>query len=212
MIRYVTAASLLVLATIGAWLGYSLVRSDVESRIYQARLRDLASENAQLIERYNEAVRQTAVTELDVHDGALSVRIRDAQGQEQILPTPYDPRGEIYVDYVVLNGRLWIRRIFDENTAPSKALVIDPALAGVDWSDSSFVVGKAVYRALGEGRWVVTVTGDGSLGLARCDGERSYELEPAPQVRDFETIEREIAGAVDDIGIGEALREVVGGN
>jgi hypothetical protein len=100
-------------------------------------------------------------------EGTLSVVIRTADGDTQVLNSPFDPSQEIYVAYVVSNGRLWIRRVFDESTPPGQDMVIDPRFTDVDWSADEKSHGKAAYRALGEGHWVVDVTGDGSLGLAR---------------------------------------------
>jgi len=34
------------------------------------------------------------------------------------FPTACRPDREVYADYVVLDGRLWIRRVFDAATAP----------------------------------------------------------------------------------------------
>jgi len=45
---------------------------------------------------------------------------------------------------------------------------VDPNLAEVDWNRVGHHSGKAVYRSLTEGRWLVTVTGDGSLGLVKA--------------------------------------------
>ena len=132
---------------------------------------------------YNDLVRRTAVTELIVEDGKLSVAIRTAEGELKRIDTPYDPAGEIYVDYLVLDGRLWIRRVFDDNTTPRDATVINPTLSDIDWAAKHVQLGKAVYRSLSEGRWTITVTGDGSLGLDRTP-------DPAPPLESPPTIHR----------------------
>ena len=109
------------------------------------------------------------------------------------------------MDYVVLDGRIWIRRIFDAKTAPDKALLIDPALANVEWKDKPGVaVGKAVYRSLSDGRWVVTVSGDGSLGLSKVDGP--VELAAAPQVTDHKSITDDAAREAGSITPGDVWR------
>ena len=74
--------------------------------------------------RYNTAVRRTAMTELVVQNGTLSVVVQSAAGRITDITTPYDPASEIYVDYAIIGGRVWIRRIFDEHTAPAEAMVI----------------------------------------------------------------------------------------
>ena len=51
------------------------------SEVYRERLAAVASDYEELRGRFNEAVRRTAVTELVVENGALSVAIRNAGGQ-----------------------------------------------------------------------------------------------------------------------------------
>jgi hypothetical protein len=176
------------------------------NKVIRLRLEALSRDHALLRERYDAAVRRTAVTELRVHEGALKVAIRDAAGRERLFDTPFDPADEIYVDYAILDGRLWIRRIFDSATPPRQALVIDPELVDVDWSREPSSYGKAAYRALGEGRWVVSVSGDGSLGLARVGEGEAPELVPPPPVRRFEPVDQAVDDQLGAIGPGEALR------
>lgn len=201
--------ALVVVAVIAAAVGYRLVESRIVTGVYRDRLHSFSSEYEQLRQTYNQAVRRTAVTELLVEDGKLAVRVRDVQGVLQVVPTPFDPSGEIYVDYVVIDGRLWIRRVFDARTPPEKGVLIDPKLADIDWHNGHVPYGKAVYRSLTEGRWVVTVTGDGSLGLGKAQGEPPT-LSPPPQVRDYDQLEREIEADVERIGVGDVLQQVFG--
>jgi len=209
-VRRLLLAGLLGAVALAGVVGYDHLRSNIELRLYQDRLRDLSGKYQTLRDQYNEAVRKTAVTELVVEDGELSVEIRTAEGALRRIETPFDPDQEIYVDYIVLDGRLWIRRVFDEQTSPRSGLVIDPPLAELDWSDPRLAHGKAVYRQLGEGRWVVTVTGDGSLGLAR----RSRDIEPVlsspPVVKEYEQIRDQIDADVDQVGLFDVLRGVGG--
>ncbi len=199
-----------------ALMGYRFVRADVESQVYKDRLRSLTSEYESLRSNYNHAVRRTAVTELVVEDGRLNVRVREADGSERIIPTPFDPSGEIYADYIVRDGRIWIRRVFDDRTPPSQGVLIDPGLLDVRWSEepalgSGPTIGKAVYRSLGEGRWVVTVTGDGSLGLRRAPLDEPAFLEPAPPLRDFNEMEREVRVETENISWSDVWRVLLGG-
>ncbi len=207
---YTLTVALIVLAAAG--MGYRLVRTSYEAEVYRDRLDTLVQDYETLRGRYNQAVKRTAVTELLVQDGRLDVTIRNAAGELQCIPTPFDPRKEVYVDYVVIDGRLWIRRVFDENTAPSQALVIDPQWADIDWNAPSAKLGKAVYRSLGEGRWVVTVTGDGSLGLARHDDSSPPPtLEAAPPVREFGPMEEQVDRALREVTAPEVIKRIVGG-
>ena len=188
---------------------FGLKQSQMEVEVYRDRLRILSGEYEDLRRTYNDAIRRTAITELVVDEGKLEVAIRTADGAERRIPTPFDPREEIYVDYVVAGGRLWIRRLFDAHTSPVEGLVIDPQWADVAWDAPDMRYGKAVYRQLASGRWVVSVTGDGSLGLApRTPGE-DITLQPAPPVRDFEEIETEVTAAIDRISHAEVLKKIL---
>jgi hypothetical protein len=186
------------------------VRSDVEAGIYKERLAEVVAEYEGLRESFNEVVRRTAVTELVVADGAMTVRVRTAQGVIEEVETALDPMSEVYVDFAVVDGRALIRRVFDEHTPPSSGVVIDEALEFIDWGTDPEGYGQAVYRSLGEGRWVVTVTGSGSLGLKRVGGADEVELVHGPSVQDFEAIERAVDAAVAEVGVVDVLRRVGG--
>ena len=194
--RVLSVVLLVVLGSVG-WLGFRLLESRIAADVYRQRLVELGQSYERVRELYNEAVLETAVTELLVKDGSVQVSIRTAEGVLETIPTPFDPERELYVDYVVLNDRLWIRRVFDESTAPDRGVVIDPKLVNVDWSDEGASHGKATYRKLEPGRWVVTVTGDGALGLARRDGAETIALSGPPPVRTYpqihETVDEELA-------------------
>jgi len=205
-----TAAALGALSA-GGLLGYRLLRADIAAEVYRERLEGLAKDYEAVRADYNRAVKRTAVNELIVRDGKVFVRVRNAAGTVKEIETPYDPSREIYVDYVVVDGRLWLRRVFDSATAPGAGLVIDPALADLDWQSPSAKEGKAVYRRLSEGRWVVTVTGDGSLGLAKAEGEAEAPLAMAPEVKEYEQMEKEAQTEIGRIGAGEVWRRMVSG-
>lgn len=224
---------LLLLGSGAAMFGYRTLRAELEAGVYRSRLEALTGEYEGLRERFNDAVERTAVTELVVKDGTLSVHVRTALGLVHEVQTPFDPTGEVYVDFVVLDGRLWIRRVFDARTPPGEGLVIDPDLARVEWdsgtrspdttapaSDTADTreldlrrgsYGKAVYRRLDEGRWVVTVTGSGSLGLVKVEGDAQVPLAHAPAVRDYETMSREIEDRFSKIGPGDVWKRLVQG-
>jgi hypothetical protein len=205
-----TAVALGALAA-GGLLGYRLMRADIAAEVYRERLEGLARDYESIRSSYNAAVKRTAVNELVVRDGRVFVRVRNVAGTVKEVETPFDPSREIYVDYVVVDGRLWLRRVFDSATAPGEGLVIDPALADIDWHSPSAKEGKAVYRRLSEGRWIVTVTGDGSLGLARAEGEVETPLAAPPEVRDYEQMEKDARTQIGRIGAGEVWRRLVRG-
>jgi hypothetical protein len=200
-----TVMVIVILLLVAAVVGYRLAVARAELDIYRERLAGLTGEYESLRSQYNEAVRKTAVTELIVRDSKLSLSIRTIQGVDRVIDTPYDPAQEIYCDYVLLDGRLWIRRVYDARTPPREGLLIDEKLAHVDWNHPAARYGNAVYRSLSEGRWIVTVTGDGSLGLARVDDRAEITLSGPPPVRDYDEIDKQIRDQVNHITFGEVF-------
>lgn len=189
---------------------YSLAWSREATEIYRQRLAGLSQEYESLRHRYNQAVQKTAVTELLVDHGKLSVAVRTIDGVHKTIPTPFNPAHEIYVDYVLLDGRLWIRRVFDSQTPPGRGLVIDPDKQTLDWNSKNLHShGKAIYRSLTDGRWIVTVTGDGSLGLKKVSDDSPVELAPPPVVRDYDQVQREVSSSIEHITAGQVLRRIL---
>ena len=200
----------LVLLVVAAAFGaYRLLEASLEAQVYRERLVEMSRDYEALRDQYNQAVRRTAVTELVVDDGVLTVVIRTAAGEIQSLVTPFDPRREIYVDYVVLDGRLWIRRLFDDATAPDDGMLVDPQLVDIDWASDQAGLGKAAYRSLEPGRWVVDVTGDGSLGLSRRSQDSMVDLASPPPVRHYEPVEQEVAERLGSVHPREAVGVVL---
>ena len=208
-LQTVIAVALLCVIVVVA---YRLALSKVERDIYRDRLASLSGDYEMLRSRYNQAVAKTAVTELIVKDGRLSLAIRTVEGVNRVMETPFNPAREIYCDYVLLDGRLWIRRVYDAHTPPRDGLVIDNDLERLDWNDPAARYGKAVYRSLGEGRWIVTVTGDGSLGLAKTDAKADAILSGPPPVCDYEQLEKQIGDTLDDVSVGDVLKRIVTSN
>lgn len=210
------ANKLLAVAVLGALVvagavGYRLVESQIAADVYRQRLTELSDQYGELRQHYNKAVRQTAVTELLVEDGKLSVIVREAGEVLRRVETPFDPNSEIYVDYVVIDGRLWIRRVFSEDVPAKNGVTITPRWASVDWESDGAKVGKAVYRSLSEGRWRISVTGDGALGLAKVDRPATAkELVRAPALGEFEPIEQTVDQKLEHISWGEIARRLFG--
>ncbi len=197
------------MVVVGAF-SYRLGKDRLAAEVYRDRLVALQGEHGALIEQYNRAVKRTAVTELDVTRESVSVTVRTAEGVLKTVATPYDPSGEVFLDYVVVGGRLWIRRVFDEHTPPNRGVVIDPALAEIDWTDPEVDHGKAAYRALSPGRWRLAVSGDGALTLRRIEGEGDEDaLVSSVEVREFEPVE-EADRAIERITFVDVLRGVFG--
>ena len=213
LLRLYTSAITVLLVVGGGLAGLATLRlahARLEAAVYRDRLEALSGDYEQLRERYASLVKETAVTELLVEDGKLAVAIRTAEGELVRIDTPYDPTEEIYVDYVVRSGRLWIRRVFDAATPPQKGTIVDASLAELDWAnDAELAHGKATYRALGDGRWIVTATGNGALGLARATDDGPTELAPPPVLREYPPAPDEASDALRDLGAVEIARAAV---
>lgn len=179
---------LVILVAVAA-IGYQAARNQMAADVYHERLVELNDDYHTLAEQYNKAITRTAVTELWVQDGTVCVNVRTADGKVETHPVKADPSAAIYVDYVVKNGRLLIRRVFDEKSVPNEAGLIDSKLLDIDWSDPAVKHGQAIYKHLTDGRWIVTVSGDGALGLERIEGEAVVNLLPAPEVGDYDPIQ-----------------------
>lgn len=195
---------------IGA-VGLRFAKADAAAQVYQDRLRDLSGEYETLRAQYNSAVRRTAVTELVVKNRRVTVHVRTMEGTSETIETACDADKEIYVDFALIDGRLWIRRVFDADTAPRNATVINPKLVDVDWESEGALVGQAVYRVLGEGRWVVRAAGDGALGLARIDDDAVINLSSPPEIGSFEEVQSAVDEEIEKVGWREVLSAVIGG-
>jgi hypothetical protein len=193
----------------GGFLGYRSVKSEIAAATYRERLADVAAQYEGLRTQFNAAVRRTTVTELVVGEESIAIAVRASDGTRQVVETNLDPRGEIYVDYVVIDGRLLIRRVFDSWTAPADAVLLDQSLVDIDWDDPRADHGKAIYRALSPGRWVVSVTGSGSLGLVRLgdvDSTQPADLVRAPELRDFSEVVTSTDTDLEAVGVADAWR------
>jgi len=191
----------LFLTTCVVVCGFFWLREEVTSQIYRNKLEAMAAEYAELADRYNHAVRQSAITELEVTEENVTVLIRTIDGEIKRIPTPYDPKEEIFVDYLVGNGRIWIRRVFDDSTPPENGLVIDPVWESVDWKESGLSYGKIVYRALEPGTWSIQVSGNGALSLEPASESHPDALAASPAIRSFEEIQLSLDQEVQSIGI-----------
>jgi hypothetical protein len=201
------SAAALSLAVGLGFVAYRVLDARLAAEVYRTRLEGAIEAYERLRARYDDLARRTAITELVVEDGRLSVSVRGATGELETIETALDPRREIFVDFVVLDGRLWIRRVFDEDTPPGQGVFVDPRLVQVDWSSRGARYGKAAYRPLDEGRWVVTVTGDGSLGLERSpDDAGPAPLELPPPLREAAPVEPELEHARAGISALDLLR------
>ncbi len=209
LLRPTNFAAVILLIAAGL-LGYRVARDSVTTGIYKARLAELQQDFAELTAQYNQAVTRAAVTELLVSGERIDVVVQSDNGVLKRIETPYNPAGEVFIDYAVLDGKLWIRRVFDENTPPNQGTLIDPQLAEIDWDDARAQHGKIAYRSFTDGRWVVSVSGDGSVGVRKVSDDTSVNLVDKPAVRDFDPVAEADADA-QKIGMGDVLGHFLGG-
>ena len=184
--RLLGAVGTLSLAVLFGVALYSYSKGTIVADIYRDQLRELNERYRRLNSQYNEVVRKTAVTELVLKDGQLSVVVRTAEGVLETIPTDLDPSREVHVEYIVKDGRLWIRRVYTlsdpdmAGRAYAKVKNINPRLVTVPWSDDPDLQGLAVFRKdLTEGRWVVTTTGNAALALTKVSDGRAPATRPA---------------------------------
>ena len=196
-------AALLLIVVVLA--GLHMARDVVARDVYRQRLHSLQAEYKELRGAYDAAVRRTAVTELRVESGRLYVVVMSAAGELKRIATPFDPKHEIHVDFVVVDNRLWVRRVYDSKTAAEDALIIDPSLAPVAWDADGRVYGLTIYRPLAEGRWLVNATANGALTLSRSSESDPAALVRAPQLRDFDAWDAEVQRELDGISIDEVV-------
>lgn len=202
---------LAVLAALGGvgFGAFAWARGRVLSDLYRERLAGIAREYEALRSRYNEAVEKSAVTELVVEEGRIAVVVRGSDQVLRTLPTELDPKREVHVDFVVWDGRLFIRRLYDDQTAPKDGFLVDPKLSTLDWNNPALARGLSVYRGdLAEGRWVVTTSGNGALELTKVTGA-SPELKSAPPVRDYAQIEKELDEKAKEVGTLEVVGRLI---
>lgn len=183
-------------------------RGNIAAAIYRQRLEELSGRYSQLADLYNQAVDKTAVTELVVKDGTLSVVIRTAAGVVETIPTELDPAQEVHAEYLVQDGRLWIRRIYTlsdpdpAGKARATVVIIDPRLASPAWDSDPTLQGLSVFRKqLSEGRWIVTATGNAALALKKLPPGQQCDLASPPPVRDFATVRKEVDHELARLGL-----------
>ena len=204
----ITSLAILSAVAITAVVGLKIAKSEAANQVYQSRIADLSTDYESLANKYNQAVRQTAVTELLVKDRKITVVIRTIEGEQETIETPCDADKEIYVDFALIAGRLWIRRVFDADTPPSQATIINPKLANVDWDSEGALVGQAVYRQLDEGRWIVNAAGDGVLTLTKVPEDQIVNLSPPPTIKTYEEVQSQVDEQLEKITWRDVLASV----
>ncbi len=210
--QWISLLTLIILLLVAGVSGYLWMRSRIVMGLYKNKLVRISDDYRTLQKAYNQAVRETAVTELLVSRDKISVVVRTVEGVVRTVDTPFRAGQDLYVDYVLLNNRLWIRRVFDDATPPANGVVIDPQLADIDWDMQDVSYGKAIYKRLNEGRWIVSVTGNGSLGLKRCSEAVPVNLHATPAVRTYEEIQEDLQQNITTVNVRDVFRAFLGAN
>lgn len=203
----------LAAVAIAVLAGYQWARASVAQNIYRNRLVALQDEHRELAKQYNQAITPRPVTELLVEEGKVCIVVRKGDGELVRVPTTFNAwEDELFVDYALVDGRLLIRRVFDEHTAANsdQAVMIDPELVEVDWANPTIPFGKAIYRSrMSDGRWIISVTGDGSLGLKQIGKNTKIELTSKPPIEEYEPIDERALEDVESIDIGDVWRHLI---
>ena len=209
MTKRVFLPTALLLAAAASVAGYHWAKASVAQDIYRDRLTRLQSDYQHLAEQYNKAITPRPVTELLVENQKVCVLVRKGDGELVRVPTPFNGwENDVYVDYVLADGRLLIRRVFEIKNGQdtSKPVQVDADLVQVQWGDT-IPFGKAIYRSkMQDGRWVVSVTGDGSLTLKRVDDDEPIQLATQPKIKKFEPVDERADEAVERIGVGDVWK------
>ncbi|MEM9020615.1 MAG: hypothetical protein AAGC44_08630 [Planctomycetota bacterium] len=204
----VVAAGLLAIATA---VGYKWAKASMAKDIYRDRLVQAQAEYQDLAQQYNQAITPRPVTELLVDEGRVCVVVR--KGKETVtVPTDFDVReNQVYVDYLLEDNRLLIRRVFEFNritaVPPDKVVYVDPELLEVDWDPESTPYGLALSSSnLTDGRYIISVTANGSLGFEKIDDDAPIDLADRPYIREFDPAEEQADTDAASIGIGDVWR------
>jgi hypothetical protein len=212
------AGAMAALASLAAVAAYSYTKGNIAADIYRDRLRQLSDSYQDLHRQYNDVVKKTAVTELVLSGGRLSVVVRTADGVLETIPTELDPNQEVHVEYVARDGRLWIRRVYTltepdpAGKARAEVALINPSLADLPWTKDPNLQGLSVYRKeLTPGRWVVTTTGNAALALTKLPPGQSSDLSAPPAVRDYGRIEQEVRSRLDELSVSDVVQRMIDG-
>jgi len=207
----------LLLALIGSALaaiaGYHWAKANVAQDVYHDRLVGLQDDYKRLAEQYNQAVTPRPVTELWVEEGNVCVVVR--KGDEIVrVPTDFDVRkNEVYVDYILADQRLLIRRVFEMNKVtgvpPDKIVTVDKDLLEVDWDPQRVPYGLSLsFSGREDGRYLISATHNGSLSLKQIDEDSEVKLATRPPIKQFEPVDEQAHAAVDAIGFGDVWKHL----
>ena len=207
-----TTRLVLLLALVGmalaALAGYHWAKASVAQRVYRDRLVGLQNDYRELAQQYNQAVTPRPVTELWVEEDKVCVVVR--KGDEIVrVPTDFDVRqNEVYVDYILADQRLLIRRVFEFNKVnavpPDRVVYIDKQLLEVDWDPEHIPYGTSLsFSKREDGRYLISVTGGGALTFQPADEAAEIKLTSRPAIKQYEPVDEQAHAEVDQIGIGD---------
>lgn len=244
MAKWIFLPLWLIVLGVALLLGYQWAKSNTTQDIYRERLiglendfnqlntdynvltdqyNNLANQFNALADQYNEAIVPRPVTELFVEDGKVCLAVRLGDGRVIRKQTDFDVQAnQVYVDYVVVDQRLLIRRAFEFNKTtavpPDKVVYIDEELLDIDWDIDTIPYGKALSCSkLVDGRYIISVAGNGSLDLKKVADEAEVELEAEPIIKQYAPVSKRVEDhepvkrATEDaqkIGVGDVWRHL----
>lgn len=214
ILRRLGIIAFIALTGLAVWLAYRYAHAQFAEDVYRQRISTLVKDYENLRTSFNSAVKKTAVTELLVNeDGSICVVFVNMDGSEVVKPTPFRLGSEVFVDFVAIDNRLFLRRIFDEHTMPKEAMFINPELQKIEWQSGKVGGGSAPYIQINKpGRWVVSANGTGALEIRHTDvNAPRAPLVATPAVRDFSTVDKELNDDLEQITAGDVIKGIFGG-
>ncbi len=214
MAKWIVLPLTLAILGLATLAGYQWAKASVAQDIYRDRLSHLQQDYQQLATQYNQAVTPRPVTELLVEEGIVCLAVRKGDGQVVRIPTTFNVRlNRVYVDYLLVDQRLMIFRAFEFNTVnavpPDKVVTIDPALLDLEGDLERVPFGKSLScRNLPDGRYLISVTGDGSLGLKPVSADEPIQLTTHPPIKEFAPVDEQAHDEVESITFGDVWRSL----
>lgn len=154
--------------------------------IYQDNLKNVINDFNGLLKTYNDVIKKYIITDILIENSYLYVILRNGAIEIKRIKTSVCVSEEIFIDYVLYQNRIIFRRVFDANTAPSKAIDLFSDI-NLDWKDNSLQYGKIIYKKFTEdGLYHITIQLDGNLGLEKYSKDEKMDYLPSPEIKKFQ--------------------------
>lgn len=177
---------------------------------YEQKLKTVITQYNRLLDTFNTVVDKTIITEIKVEDGNVFAIIRNYHRLRKKIPLKVSLKYPVYVDYIIKDNSIILRRVFDAVTPPSKAHNIVSNL-DVNWDDKSFKYGKAIYKKFSTNKnaiYQITVTGNGSLGIEQnTNTNYSYATNARFEFKVYEPMTNKMSISNINVGFNDVIGE-----